>query len=346
MNEEKQQPELSGLREQKKIETATFAGGCFWCMVKPFDQLPGVISIVSGYTGGYTDNPTYEEVGMETTGHAEAVQITYDPEIFPYERLLDIYWQLIDPTDSGGQFMDRGASYRSAIFTHNEEQRQKAEASKQALEASGRFKGKIVTEIVPAGPFYRAEEVHQNYYNTHRNDYNLYYEASGRVDFTEKHWRGKKDLEQLRKQLTPLQYEVTQHGASEPAYDNEYWNNTREGIYVDIINGDPLFSSPDQLEAETGRPSFSQPLNEGLVRKEADYSGSQVKVALKSRLSGAHLGYLLRSETSPSGFQYEVNSASLRFVPKEELEQAGYGAYIRLFSAIVNGPTAPEDDHP
>ncbi|ANS73407.1 methionine sulfoxide reductase [Paenibacillus yonginensis] len=317
--------------EDKKLETATFAGGCFWCMVKPFDQLPGIISIVSGYTGGHTDNPTYEEVGMETTGHAEAVQIVFNPEIFPYERLLDIYWQLIDPTDSGGQFMDRGASYRTAIFTHNEDQRLKAEASKQALEASGRFKGKIVTEIVPAGPFYRAEEVHQNYHNTHRNDYNLYYEASGREAFTEKHWRSAKDLERLRRQLTPLQFEVTQHGASEPAYDNAFWNNTREGLYVDVINGDPLFSSMDQFDAGTGRPNFSQPLNEGLIRKEADYSGGQVKVVLKSRLSGARLGYWGRSEVSPTGFQFEVNSAALRFIPKEDLEEAGYGAYASLF---------------
>lgn len=136
-----------------KTSLATFAGGCFWCMVKPFDELPGILSLVSGYTGGHTENPTYEEVGTETTGHYEAVQIRFNPDVFPYSRLLDIYWRLIDPTDAEGQFMDRGASYRSAIFVHDEAQREQAEASKRRLQLSGRFKGKIVTPILPRVPF-------------------------------------------------------------------------------------------------------------------------------------------------------------------------------------------------
>lgn len=170
----------------QQLEIATFAGGCFWCMVKPFDELPGIRSVVSGYTGGHADNPTYEEVGRETTGHAEAVQISFDPAMFPYERLLDIYWQIIDPTDAGGQFNDRGTSYRTAIFYHSDEQRRLAEASKKALKASKRFKKPIVTEIVPAGAFYPAEEEHQRYYRKNPYEYKMYMEGTERKSFMER----------------------------------------------------------------------------------------------------------------------------------------------------------------
>lgn len=191
-------------------------------MVKPFDELPGIVSVVSGYTGGRTANPTYEEVGTETTGHVEAVQITFEPEQFPYERLLDIYWQLIDPTDAGGQFMDRGYSYRTAIFVHSEEQRGQAEASRAALRASKRFKAPIVTEILPAGPFYSAEALHQDYYKTHPLDYKLYLKGSGREEFLERYWNSREDQKRLKSRLTRLQYEVTQHKATEPPYENEF----------------------------------------------------------------------------------------------------------------------------
>lgn len=244
-------------------QLATFAGGCFWCMVKPFDELPGIVSVVSGYTGGHTVNPTYEEVGTETTGHIEAVQITYEPELFPYERLLEIYWQLIDPTDKGGQFMDRGYSYRTAIFVHSEEQREKAEASKEALKASKRFKAPIVTEILPAAPFYPAEALHQDYYKTHPLDYKMYLKGSGRGEFAEQHWNNREDRERLRKQLTGLQYEVTQNKSTEPPYQNEYWDHFREGLYVDVLSSDPLFSSADKFASGTGWPGFTRPIGGG-----------------------------------------------------------------------------------
>lgn len=320
---------------ERTTEPATFAGGCFWCMVKPFDELPGIVSVVSGYTGGHTENPTYEEVGTETTGHAEAVQIVFEPEVFPYKRLLDIYWQLIDPTDQGGQFMDRGASYRTAIFFHNEQQREQAEASKRELAASARFKGKIVTEILPAGPFYPAEEVHQNYYKTHRYAYNRYVEGSGRIDFAETHWRSKKDRDSLKKQLTDWQYAVTQEAKDEPPYENAFWNNNREGLYVDLLSGDPLFSTRDQFDAGTGRPAFSKPLHEGLISKKADLGSGKPRTALWSRLSGAYLGHLLQdgpaSGPHPGQRHYQVNSAALRFIPREDLEREGYGQYAGLF---------------
>ncbi|GIP40125.1 peptide methionine sulfoxide reductase MsrA [Paenibacillus sp. J31TS4] len=174
--------------EADESRLATFAGGCFWCMVTPFEELPGIVSIVSGYTGGQTENPTYQEVKSGATGHAEAVQIRYQPELFPYERLLELYWQQIDPTDAGGQFQDRGSQYRTGIFYHNEEQRELAERSKRELAASERFTEPIVTEIVPAGVFYPAEEYHQDYHKKNPAHYKEDRKQSGRDDFIEAHW--------------------------------------------------------------------------------------------------------------------------------------------------------------
>jgi methionine-S-sulfoxide reductase len=172
----------------QNLQVATFAGGCFWCMVKPFDTWPGVIKVVSGYTGGHKENPTYEEVCSGTTGHKEAVQITYDEALMPYEKLLELYWQQIDPTDAGGQFVDRGSSYQTAIFVHNEEQRRLAEASKKALADSGRFEQPIVTPILDAEPFYAAEAYHQGFYQTNSQHYHAYRQGSGRDTFLNKNW--------------------------------------------------------------------------------------------------------------------------------------------------------------
>lgn len=169
-------------------EKATFAGGCFWCMVKPFDQWDGVKEVVSGYTGGHVEKPTYEQVKTGTTGHYEAVQITYDPNIISYEEILQIYWRQIDPTDDGGQFHDRGDSYRTAIFYHNEKQKELAESSKKDLEQSGKFKDKIVTKILPATPFYPAEEEHQDFYKKNKAVYEADRAKSGRDEFIEKTW--------------------------------------------------------------------------------------------------------------------------------------------------------------
>ncbi|WP_088006290.1 peptide-methionine (S)-S-oxide reductase MsrA [Indiicoccus explosivorum] len=169
-------------------EKATFAGGCFWCMVKPFDSLPGIESVVSGYTGGDMPNPTYEQVCSNRTGHVEAVQITYQPDLFPYEKLLDVFWTQIDPTDAGGQFFDRGSSYQPVIFVHDEKQREAAEKSKRELDASGRFSKPIAVEIRDAKPFYPAEDYHQDYYKKNPAHYNRYNQGSGRASFIEKNW--------------------------------------------------------------------------------------------------------------------------------------------------------------
>jgi peptide methionine sulfoxide reductase msrA/msrB len=203
-----------------------------------------------------------------------------------------------------------------------------AELSKSALQASRRFKAPVVTEIVPAGPFYPAEEEHQHYYRTHPLDYKLYQKGSGRDDFTALHWNGREDKKRLQKQLTALQYEVTQNKGTEPPYENEYWNHFEAGIYTDRISGDPLFSSADKFASGTGWPGFSKPVEEGLVRREADYSGGEVRTALRSRLSGAYLGHLFYDGPEPAKLHYRVNSAALRFVPKAELADNGLGRYL------------------
>lgn len=314
-----------------KLEKATFAGGCFWCMVKPFDEQDGIEEVVSGYTGGHKENPTYKEVCSETTGHYEAVQITFNPEIFPYEKLLDVFWSQIDPTDAGGQFHDRGDSYRTAIFYHSDEQRKIAEKSKQDLNQSGRFKDPIVTEILPAKPFYTAEEYHQDYYKKNPFRYKMYQAGSGRAAFIKEHWKKEKS-EDLKKKLTPMQYEVTQNNGTEPPFKNEFWNHTEEGIYVDIVSGEPLFSSLDKYDAGCGWPSFTKPINKEQVKEEMDVSHRMVRTEVRSKEGDSHLGHVFEDgPVDKGGLRYCINSAALRFIPVSQLETEGYGEYKKLF---------------
>jgi peptide methionine sulfoxide reductase msrA/msrB len=288
--------------------------------------------VVSGYTGGTKPNPTYEEVCSETTGHAEAVQITYDPDVFSYEKLLELYWQQIDPTDPGGQFHDRGASYRTAIFYHTEEQRQQAEASKAALAASGRFNDPIATEIVPAQPFYAAEDYHQGYHKTHSFRYKMYRKGSGRDAFIAQHWSKRKDEALLKQKLTPIQYEVTQNNATEPPFRNEFWDHKEEGIYVDIVSGEALFSSLDKFDSGCGWPSFTKPLQSHQVQEHTDLTHGMVRTEVRSKEGDSHLGHVFPDGPKPTGLRYCINSASLRFIPKSELESEGYAEYLSLFA--------------
>ncbi|MBU8589877.1 peptide-methionine (S)-S-oxide reductase MsrA [Priestia megaterium] len=311
-------------------EIATFAGGCFWCMVSPFDELPGIISIVSGYTGGHKEHPTYEEVCSDKTGHYEAVQIQFDPNIFPYEKLLNLFWQQIDPTDPNGQFNDRGESYRTAIFYHNQKQKELAELSKSELEESKKFSKPIVTEILPAKPFYPAEEKHQNYYKKNSLHYQLYKEGSGRASFIKKNW--KNNHGKAIASLSDIQYNVTQNNGTEAPFTNEYWDTKDEGIYVDIVSGEPLYSSLDKFDSGCGWPSFTKPLKNSELSENLDTSHGMRRIEVRSNSSDSHLGHVFEDgPQDQGGLRYCINSAALRFIPKEKLVEEGYGEYLHTF---------------
>jgi peptide methionine sulfoxide reductase msrA/msrB len=322
-------------------KTAIFAGGCFWCLEQPFDSLPGVLEVMPGYSGGHMKDPTYRDVCSGKTGHYEAIRVAYDPAKIGYAQLLEHFWRQIDPTDLTGQFADKGPQYQTAIIYMDEEQRQAAQASKAALQNSGKFKDPIATAILPFKNFYPAEEYHQKYYQKCPARYTAYKTMSGREAYLKKTWKdappvkryAKPGDKELKKKLSSMEYQVTQKSATEPPFANKYWNEKREGIYVDVATGEPLFSSRDKFESGCGWPSFTRPLDTSLVVEKKDGSHGLNRIEVRSKTGDSHLGHVFDDGPAPTGLRYCINSASLKFIPREDLVKEGYEEYLNILNS-------------
>ncbi len=358
-----QMPTKEVMKDDKDLAVATFAGGCFWCIESGFEKLPGVDDAVSGYTAGELENPTYKQVSRGVTGHTEAVQVHYDPTVISYNDLLEGFWRQFDPTDGEGSFVDRGGQYRPGVYYNNIAEKKAVEASIARYEASGRYNKPFAVEVAPLDVFYPAESYHQDYHVKNPIRYKYYRSASGRDQYLEKFWgddlhymvkgpmQGGLDTamemkmnddtgklyikpsdEVLRAQLTDLQYKVTQKDGTERPFTNKYHDNKKAGIYVDIVSGEPLFSSRDKFDSGTGWPSFTQPIDARHIVTETDYKLFLPRTEVRSAGADSHLGHVFKDGPEPTGLRYCLNSASLRFVAEDDMAAQGYEQYEALFA--------------
>lgn len=327
--------EAGMMKENTKAEIY-LAGGCFWGVEKYLGSIFGVIATDAGYANGTTKNPSYREVCSGNTGFAEAVHVVYDPELVSLEFLLELYYQVIDPVSYNRQGNDTGTQYRTGIYYTDELDKPVILQSLQKL--SFNYPKPIAIECEPLTSYYLAEEYHQEYLDKNPSGYchigKTHFESAANarpenVSETSKDsgkYFTKPDQEELKKQLTELQYQVTQNRGTEPAFQNEYWNNTKVGIYVDITTGEPLFISSDQFESGCGWPSFTRPIRADVLKEQTDDSYGMKRTEVRSKTGDAHLGHVFPDgPASEGGLRYCINSAALRFIPKDQMEAEGYG---------------------
>lgn len=312
-----------------------FAGGCFWGVEEYFSRIPGVYEAESGYANGTTENPSYEDVCYRNTGHAETVHVRYDPDLVSLKTLTEQYFKIVDPLSVNRQGNDAGSQYRTGVYYTDEADLPVLEAVFAAEQE--KHDQQLAVELKPLENFYLAEEYHQDYLKKNPNGYcHIDFStledlpAAGEAASSGARYVQPSD-EELRSMLTPEQYDVTQNAATERAFTGEYWNNHEKGIYVDIVTGEPLFSSADKYDSGCGWPSFTRPIDPDAVVESADTSWGMNRTEIRSSGGRSHLGHVF--EDGPAdrgGLRYCINSASLRFIPYDDMDAEGYGAYKAL----------------
>lgn len=319
----------------KKFSEIWLAGGCFWGTEAFLKNVPGVIHTEVGYANGKTENPTYEEVCRNNTGHAETVYVKYNPFRISLETLLGYFFRIIDPTLLNRQGHDIGTQYRTGIYYKNPLDKKVIDQYISIKQSE--YPKKILTEVLPIDNFYKAEEYHQNYLEKNPKGYchidfslinSLKQEAGRKVD---KSKYSKPGNEELKQRLNTKQYEVTQNKATEAPYENEFWDNGKKGIYVDIVTGEPLFVSSDKFDSGCGWPSFTRPVDDEVIEYNEDKSHGMYRTEVTSRVGKSHLGHVFDDgPADQGGLRYCINSASLRFIPLEEMRDKGYGEFIAM----------------